>query len=90
MKVEIYSASTKGEIIYGKAETIIKKVDSGKSLFVVVDNVLKYIIRKQDRFGNVGKYTTFKTHDLLSNQVTEVDAEDIFSHPIYKEITNGD
>lgn len=84
MRVEIYSASTKGEIIYGKVETIIKKVDSGISLFVVVDNVLKYVIRKQDKFGNVGKYTIFKIHDLLTNQVTEV--EDFFTHPIYKEL----
>lgn len=87
MKVEIYNDSAKGDIIYGNVETIIKKAYIGKSLVVVVDNVLKYIIRRQDKFGNVGKYTIFKIHDLLTNQVTEV--EDFFTHPIYKEITNA-
>jgi hypothetical protein len=87
MVIEIYQEARKE---YRKTNVKLEKYCSqiyalGIPIIVFIDNKLTYKISKLYK-SSEGRTTILRVHNLLTNQVTEVD--DILSYPNYKELTD--
>lgn len=89
MAIEIYQENGKEYSRFNKKLEVYcaKNFQKGIPIVVFIDNILTYKITKLYKSSD-GRATILRIHNILTNQVTEVEAEDIFSHQIYKELTN--